>query len=228
MRRMLIQACIAAACSSMAAAAEPSPGLVCDRPVHDFGKTNGSAVIEHAFVLRNGGGRVVVLGDLWPSPGLEVAGVSARTVPPGGNAAVSVRLPLRGRSGPQYETVAVQFKDRALPDLQLVLRGAVAGDLEVSPRQLEFGDLAPGSVATGIVEVAAYGSRELVVGRVESSNPLLAARKETVRAGRSCRIVVTTRPPLPTGALRGSIRVETNDPDNPSLNINVSGQVTAR
>ncbi len=223
MRRALLLSCLVLVSVSVATGA---PMLVCDQAAYDFGKVDESVGIEHTFVLKNEGDAPLEIKQVQPSPGCAVTAVSKKIVPPGDESRVTAALSLLGRSGPLHKTISIESNDPEQSDFTLSLHGTVVTGLEVNPGQLEFGNLNVGSAVTGIVEVALYTTNVFTIGKVETDHPRVAARSEVVREGKAYRIIVTTQPPLPTGSLRGSVRVITDSPAHPSLNIVVSGVVT--
>jgi hypothetical protein len=223
MRRVLLLSCLVLGCVSVAKGA---PMLVCDQAAYDFGKVDESVGIEHTFVLKNEGDAPLEIKQVQPSPGCAVTAVSSKIAPPGGDIRVTAKMSLRGRSGPQHKAISIASNDPEQSNFTLSLHGAVVAGLEINPGQLEFGNLNTASAVTGIVEVALYTTNVFTIGKVQTDNPCVAARSEVVRAGKAYRIVVTTQPPLQKGALRSSVRVITDEPAHPSLNIVVSGVVT--
>lgn len=228
MRLVLIFSCLLFGfTSSLAVAGQGAPKLVCDQPTYDFGKMDDSMEVTHIFVLKNAGDLPLEIKQVSPSQGVTVTGAPKKTVAPDGETRVSAQLSLRGRSGPQQKTITIESNDPDQPDFTLALNGTVVtAGLEVNPKELEFGNLKTGSAVTKIVEVAQYSAKSFKIGKVESNNRSVTARSEVVKEGKAYRIVVSTQPPLAKGALRGSVRVQVDDPSCPSINILVSGQVT--
>ena len=218
---------ITAGVSLAASVSDSAQKLVCSQPVYDFGEAPYRANIRRTFILKNEGDLPLEIKQILPDQGCAVSPVSQTRLAPGEETRLSVEFPLYGRSGPQLKTITVESDDPEQPKMTLTLKGTAVEEVVIDPPQLEFRVLQTGSAATGTVRVALYTGHSFTIGKIECSHPQVAARSEVVEEGKSYRIIVTTRPPLPPGSLRSGVRIETDDPRHPSLNVSVSGIVTA-
>lgn len=218
---------LAAGVSLAANVSDSAQKLVCAQPVYDFGEAHYRANIQHTFILKNEGDLPLEIKRIQPDQGCVVSPVSRSRLAPGEETRLSVEFPLYGRSGPQQKNITVESDDPEHPEMTLTVKGAAVEEVVIDPPQLDLGALQTDSTATGTVRVALYTGHSFTIGKIECSHPQVAARSEVVEEGKSYRIIVTTRPPLPPGSLRSGVRIETDDPRHPSLNVSVSGIVTA-
>lgn len=208
-------------------AAAHGPKLVCDQPVYDFGSVDNSQDVEHSFVLKNEGDLTLEIKNVRTSCGCTVADISEKMVKPGTETTVKTKLSLKGRNGAQHKNITVESNDPKQPSFILTLQGAAVMELQVRPVQVLFGNLAAGSVATGSVEVIASSTNPVNVLEASCNSSNIEARIETVEAGKSYRVVVVTKPPLPKGTVRGTLHIVTDYQRNPDYDIPVSGLVVS-
>lgn len=207
------------------AAPAPAPKIVCDEPTFNFGEVDNSKDVEHTFILRNEGNVSLEIARARPTCGCTVANISQKTVPPGGQTEVSTRLSLRGRQGAQKKSIYIESNDPQQSTYTLYLEGTAVSELQVQPTQVFFGRINSGAVATGAVQVLIQHTNPVAVTALSADNPLLGVAKESLPDGKSYRLLISTKPPLPTGTLRGTVHMETDHPKYPAVDIQVSAFV---
>ena len=208
-------------------AVEHAPKIVCAEPTFNFGEMESSRDVEHTFILKNEGDLSLEIKQVRPSCGCTVANISQNTIPPGGQAEVTTRLSLRGRQGAQHKTISVESTDPKQPTLVLSLEGTAVEEMRVQPNQLFFGRITTDSTVTGVVEITVQSTNVVKVTRTSSNTSNLTATTEASPDGKLIRVIVSTRPPLERGTLRGNIHIETDHPKYPSMDIAVSAFVVA-
>jgi hypothetical protein len=214
----------AAALAVLATAATAAPRLACDAPVHDFGATENTEAVRHVFRLRNDGDAPLHVDRVRACCGAAAA-ISATNLAPGATAEVTVRLSLLGRSGPQRKSLFVVSDDPAQPFYRLQFTGTSISRIELTPDGVDFGALDERGAAERAVVVAARGDTGFRVTRAACSERAFAVRWRALEAGRRYEVRVATVPPLPSGFIRGTVRVETDLPGAPPLEFLATASV---
>jgi hypothetical protein len=78
----------------------------------------------------------------------------------------------------------------------------------------------------GAVVLKYYGSAPLEIESVETTLPGVTANVEPVEDGREFKVWVTVGPEAPKGDFTGLVRVRTNHPRQPTVEIPVQGSVS--
>ena len=101
--------------------------------------------------------------------------------------------------------------------------------IEVEPRAFDFGNVLPGKTLSKELAVRNHGDAELRITKVDTTcNCTVVGSYEAVLApgtGTRLRISLTT-PALPGRTLQG-VRIESNDPDQPRVEVDVEATVIA-
>ena len=88
-----------------------SPATVLLTPArHDFGPVRRGEVVTAKFEIKNGYPVPVVIGPISKGCSCSHAEVSAKTIPPGGSATLTVVWNLRGKRGSSSEAVSVTYR----------------------------------------------------------------------------------------------------------------------
>jgi len=108
----------------------------------------------------------------------------------------------------------------------------VAGGLIVTPTQIDLGQISQSDLKDGSRRLGRFGVRKQVgsfrIKAFSSTLPFLTLEQQTVYEGSSYVIKVTleaSKPPRP-GVYNGTVKVETDDPRSPVLEIPVKVNIT--
>ncbi len=103
-------------------------------------------------------------------------------------------------------------------------------DIDVQPTALDFGTVTVGSTADRTLTVRNVGSAPLTVTRMTLDNPRFTivspATPFTVNAGGQQTVTVRFAP-TSAGPQSGTLRIESNDPDEATVSVSVTGQGVA-
>ncbi|MBU0678756.1 MAG: DUF1573 domain-containing protein [Verrucomicrobia bacterium] len=208
------------------AAAQLVPQIVCVQPSYDFGKADSGQVIEHTFEVRNSGQTSLEITRVKPSCGCTVANLSRKIVPPNETAEITTRLNLRGRSGRQRKHITVESNDPQNPGLRLTLEGDVINELEVRPNRIFYGQIQSTNPITRAIEIISQSETPLNITDIIVSHPQIETALETLQEGKHFRLQVVLNPAgLTEPVLRGTIRLRTDSPRYPDINVEVSGMI---
>jgi hypothetical protein len=214
------------AAPAVAAPAEaPAPIIFCEQPTFDFGAAESGQIITHEFVLTNRGTAQLDIGSVRPSCGCTVANISTQAVPPGGVARVTAQLNLAGRSGPQHKAITVDSNDPKQPQLTLMLSGNVADSILITPGQLIFGQLSHTSSTVAEVILSSGNGQTFNITGVALAMPVFTTEVTPREAGKSYSITVRTKPPMTPGNYQSVMRISTDSPSKPAVDVLVAANV---
>lgn len=200
------------------------PRIHCDEPVHDFGTADNRTSVEHTFILKNIGDTTLEISNTRAACGCTVANMSNRSVPPGGQTELTARLNLQGRNGHQSKSITVMSNDPEQGNYVVTLTGNASQSISVSPERIMFGQVTPGQEATMSVDITSVGGQALTIGDIESDNAGIRVEKESTE-GNVTRLKVSLKSGLTPGAITSMIRVKTDHPERPVIEIPVMGSL---
>jgi hypothetical protein len=148
----------------------------------------------------------------------------------GTSGALKIKLAAREKLGSFTEFVRIEGEDEENPLVSLMITGRVLGDIAATPESLLWNVTAP---AQGLeTRNEAFLSRRVSVRSLEEKQPLelknpvstLEQVAVEIAPGRNgAPFQVTARlVSLPEKTVRGSIKIETNNPDQPELQLPVT------
>jgi hypothetical protein len=212
-----------------ATAADPSPQIVCDAPVYDFGTVDGKAPIRHTFSIRNKGGADLVIKKIHIPCGCTTAQVQDKLIPPGGETTIPVNLTLKGRRGFQQKSIYVESNDTGNGNLPLTLRGSVGVAVDIRPPYLVMRKAAAGEPVAGSVTLSEPSGKSFRV--LESASQSGALDLTAVPDGGAWRIHATLREKFSPGQHGDKITLKTDLPGGDAIAIEalilVAGDVAA-
>lgn len=128
-------------------------------------------------------------------------------------------------------TVSVSGNGVAAPVPNISVTDSVA---PASDRSVPFGSIAVGGQANQTVTVANIGNADLVLGQLGAANPLAVpfsvvndnCSGQTISPAGNCSFGLRFEP-LVAGAASDGLDISSNDPDEPSVTVNMNGTGTA-
>ena len=150
------------------------------------------------------------------------------TVPPGGSLPVTARFNASGMFGGLYEAdIVVDSNDPAAPQLLVPASLDVTGapDLGMSTMVMDFGEVFLGTPTLQNLVVTNTGTDDLVISGVGMDNPEFNTEMVApITLGPTQSLITTVNfTPANTGERAGALTIESNDPDTPSMVIELSG-----
>jgi len=197
---------------------------------HAFGTMGTLESGTHRFVVTNRGDAPLTLRKGESSCGCTIAEFERQEIPPGESEAVAIEWRTKAMGGPFDQQVRVHTNDPRRPDISLRISGHVVPRFRVIPEVIAFpklvghgGDQAsatlltygspPRSIAGMSLVEAATADRFEFDATPLSAEELAATQDPDVTGGHT--IVVTTKPGLPLGAVRQTLRIELVAPGGP-------------
>jgi len=206
------------------------PSARVDEPNYNFGVMYAGPDISHTFRFRNVGSSPLHIEYVWASCGCVVPGDYARTVAPGATWELPVTLKTAGyESGPQHRQILVAVRDGQKGRVAFSITGELRQRLGFEPyRLVQMGRLLNHAVATKTLTITNQTDQPIRLARARASAAFLRAELQETEPGRRWRLNVTTVPPLPNGPLNAKILLDTDVPEEPTIEIPASIFVPSR
>lgn len=198
------------------------PRIECREPVYDFGEVANTQSIEHEFVLENTGDEPLKFGRARGCCGMTID-FKATELPPGSNVSCRVVFSPSGREGPQRKSAYVASNDPRRPYFELTLKGTTRSLVQVRPASLQLGDLTFQKTSETKISIAMKPDQAFSITNAVSSHKSVVCSYQSVPGGWD--VTVRLVPPLPAGVLRGVVRLQTDRPTLPHIDIPYYGTV---
>jgi P pilus assembly chaperone PapD len=200
-----------------------APRATIENPTFDFGSILQGKNVEHVFILKNDGDTPLTVGQVTTSCGCTVAAVSSRTVAPGKSSEIRATFNSRNFSGNINKSIAIHTNDPITPVYTLTIKGNVVEEIEISPRQLNLGEIKIGTSKDALVAVENKGKQAVTLTSVRSTMPQVAVKsgKTMIKPGRKATISVKVTPRKDDRFMGGYINVTTDSPSKPDFIIPV-------
>lgn len=204
-------------------------GLFSERG-HDFGMVARGVKVHHPFLLTNRTGEPITIVSIRASCGCTSGKANMTTVAPGQTATVDAEMDTRNFTAKKATTLFVSLMSATgnEAEVRLAVSAYILSDIVLNPGTIDFGSVARGQTAERALTIERIGAPAWQVTRMLSGCKAIDATMiETSRSTTQVtyRLAVTLKPDAPAGVLRDEIRVMTNDPESPSIPVQVTGQV---
>ena len=145
------------------------------------------------------------------------------TIPPGGEGKITLKVHTKSYQGDIHKSALVNTNDRELNAVHLGIKAFVKVPVLISPRYVSFYGKADQSI-TRVVEVKAGLNKPLTLSQGQFDlEGKVKYRLEEIEKGRRFKIHITSIPgPWPT--FSGALRLKTNYPEKPVINIMIGGR----
>ncbi|MCC5848715.1 MAG: DUF1573 domain-containing protein [Verrucomicrobia bacterium] len=194
-------------------------------PEFDFGEARSGQVISHTFVLENTGGGILEIGTVRTSCGCTASDVKSRVIVAGESTTLTVKLDLKGRTGPQTQRITVHSNDRTQPQYTLTLKGQAVASVDIKPRTLNFQQINPATPPTGKITIRGTTDEALEIVSVGTTMDRTELRLETVEEGREYHLFITPKDLEGQGNFNDVIEIKTDDSEVPLTRCIVMWQI---
>ncbi len=224
------------------AAAEPAPWanrfFVKDATpaviTHDFGTVPHGTVLVHKLTITNIYDVPMQVIDVRKSCTCLDATVPQQVLQPHDTAEVTLVMNSAKFNGANAQSFFITFGPQYVSTAVIRVSAVSRNDVTLSPGQVNFGIVAPGTTPTQNVTVKYSGKQRdwKITGVVPPSGPIDVQVKEG-RAGLlglgnpEFGVVVSLKEGAPAGTLQETVSFKTNDPTAPVLQLSVAGIVQA-
>jgi len=196
------------------------PSLRCDAPVFDFGTRFNTEDIFHVFTLTNCGVAPLVISQVRTGCGCTRAELDRNTIPPGGIAALTSTLTLRGYSGLKHSSIYLHTNDPDNPVFLCQYQGVALAELDISPPAVRF-DITPDSSSnqTATLTILNRTAIPLHPLSLDSPGPFCSLQLATNQPGRQYTLTVNRIASPATESVMGIITLLTDHPRYSKIEI---------
>ncbi len=200
-------------------------GLLVPESTFDAQRVMEGEVVEHTFTVVNPGTRPVAIRAVKPDCGCTTARFDP-AVAPGKQATITLQLDTSGYAGEIAKHTRVITDDPDQSMIILTMKARVWTPISVSQNYVVFKGTA-GEALTETIEIEAGTDRPLTLeaGAFDLEGKV-AHRIEEVEPGRRFRVHVSSLPG-PAGQYHGSLRLKTNYPEMPEIEIRIRARFRA-
>jgi peroxiredoxin len=179
------------------------------------------------FEIRNDGNSDLVISGIDTDLGVLTFSSTELTLEPGASARFDANLsPTQG--GSLSGSLSILSNDEASGPLQIPIRDltviSLPGAITIATTQIDFGDTEIRRAGTRTITIDNTGEGPLLISEISADISGLAIDQQTleIAAGLSANVTVTVTPDS-EGNFSGTITFKTNDPENETLTVSVTG-----
>lgn len=194
----------------------------------DFGSVPRGPALQHAFAFRNNSADVVRISTLRVSCGCVVATAPQNVLQPGEESVIQVKMDTTRFRGMKSVTVFVHFDKPKNDEVRLWLRADARDDVNLSPDNINFGQIKRGESPTATVRVTFQGNGGVRIAEVQTeSNYVLATIHELHRKPNEVAYELTARmrSDAPVGRWFTDIWLKTDQPQLPRVRVPLNVEV---
>ncbi|MGH9369140.1 MAG: DUF1573 domain-containing protein, partial [Thermoanaerobaculia bacterium] len=200
----------------------------------DAGTVAKGAMVDATFVIKNNGASDLVISDARPSCGCTVASFD-KLIKPGSEGKLTSSVDTKNFSGPISKSILLVSNDPERPQLNLFIKAIVKPFVDVMPTgYVRFSVVKGDSAAQDVVLVSEEKTFKPMIA--ETAQPYVkaelipAGEKDKIagRPGDQYKLRVSVTAEAPEGLLNAPIRITTGVPQQPTVEIPVSGYVRSR
>ena len=198
-----------------------APQIQCQEATYDFGSRDASESVEHTFILKNTGSADLEIKKVQPACGCTTAELEKNIIPPGDSAKIAAKLSLAGRSGEVQKPINIESNDLTNPTLQLLIKGIVSADFQISPSTMMLRKDSPEASASASVIVKSLKNEQFEILTSQSKNGKLKIRWDKLPDENAYQVTANLEDRYEPGQYADKITLETNHPTRKQLEISV-------
>ena len=206
-----------------------SPHLVFENMEHDFGEIKQQEKVKYVFNFRNEGDGLLVIDKVKPSCGCTGTLLSSKEIPPGEKGEIEVTFKSGLSSGKKKKSIYVYANDPQAPTTRLYISANIIVPVEVNPRQLNW--MADrNEPSKRIIQLLYQPELNIEITKLETSSPAFTAKATPKLDGEKpgYDIEVSFDGNLPVSQFTEKLVISTNNPDHPTLQVIIRGNITGK
>lgn len=207
--------------------AGPAPKIMFKENEWNFGDMPQQEERTHVFEFTNTGDAPLKVSRTHTSCGCTAALATQGDIAPGGKGEIRVTYSSKATSGEQSKTITVYSN---APDsvMTIVVKANVKKDVNL-PNLLQFGKVPRGTASEQTTEVTAEAGVDFQITKVEADAAHIKSSFESIAAkpgmGPAYKVSVKLSPDAPVGPISNRLRIFTNLPKRPVLEVPLIGTV---
>lgn len=208
--------------------AHASSQLVVPEPSFNFGTLVQGEKLHHTFSFKNNGDSPLSILRVVPTCGCTAANASSPVIQPGKSGEIKIVFDSTNFSGKVTKNVTLETNDPKAPSYTLSLNGTIIEEIQITPRQLNLGQIKAGNPARSTITLTNRGNGSLKIISAKAQIPQITAeiKKQQLRSGESAAIEITVTPKATDRILSGYLTITTDSPKKGEIVIPVYGSPT--
>lgn len=209
------------------ASALAAPEIAIEHPHYNFGTIVQGTKVNHTFTLKNAGDTPLLIKQVKPSCGCTAATVSSTTIAPGGKGEIRASFDSKNFYGSVNKGIAVESNDPKMPVSNLSLKGTIIEELEVNPKQLNFGRVKTETSKGLDFTIDNKGKKPVKItgARVSIPQSTVKVAKYTIGPGETTTVTVTVTPRKSDRVISGYVSLTTDYPAKPVISVPFYGSL---
>ncbi len=206
---------------ALSAAPQAIPQALLSATSHEFGIVKQGTRVGQVFTVRNEGTASLTLELLQ----LTQPGMTAKFKPqvaPAAEGTIRLEWNTAQVKGPVEGIAILRLNDPLRREVRFVLKGTVQPPIEFQPFAAVFLSAFRGETLERAVKIINNEDRPLKILGLEPSSDYFTARVETVEAGKTYDLRVSTKPDAPFGRVQQQLSLRTDHPEQDRLRVLVN------
>lgn len=192
----------------------------------DFGEVFEGDDATHIFKVTNKGTETLSLLNVRSSCGCTAAIVSEKEIAPGATGEIKAAYDTKKGSGRVTKYITVTSNDADQPEVKLKISVDVKVEVEVIPNKAFFSNVFRDEENKREVKILSKSLPDFKIEKVESDSPHISYDMKDATDGSNAKILtVALAKDIPLGRFNGNLKVTTNSPKKPTVNLQVSAEV---
>lgn len=186
-------------------------GIDFEKEIYNFGKVEEGTKISYSFRVKNNGTELLEITEVRPTCHCTVSGEWDKKIEPGKWGEIPVVFDTTGLTGDIVRTVNIVTNVPGKENLVLKLEGNIFTEIEVSPKNLSFGQIEIDSgKQSGKVRIKNNGDKPMKVLGIENNNPNVEAEYKTIEEGKIYEVSIVVNPPFEKGYRNYKVLLKTD------------------
>jgi uncharacterized membrane protein len=210
---------------SVVAAAHAASQLVVPESSFNFGTIVQGEKVHHIFSVKNSGDAPLSILRVVPSCGCTAANASTPVIQPGKSGEIKIVFDSTNFFGRVTKNIALETNDPKTPSYNLSLSGTIMEEIQITPRQVNLGQIKAGNPAKSTVTLTNRGNKPLRILSAKAQIPQITAEigKKQLQSGESGTIEITVKPKPADRILSGYLTITTDSLKKSELVIPIYG-----
>ncbi len=207
--------------------ASAEPEITLSATTLSFGTATIGSSGNASFSIKNDGTATLTVSGITSDNAVFTLSPASAALAPGDSQLVSVIFaPVA--AGAQSATITIVSDDSDEPSLAVAASGSgtlpPAPEIALTATSLSLGTVTTGSTSNGTFSILNFGTATLNASSITSDNPVftVSPASANIAAGDS-QLVTVTFAPTAAGPQSGTVTIASNDADEPSLGVTLSG-----
>lgn len=204
---------------------------VLPRPLLRFNVLQGEPASDKVVLVAESDAEFRLLGVEGTGAGIEVAARELKgdeRIPERGGSQweLTVTIPADAPEGMLNRRLLVRTSSAKAPEVQVTISGVVRPIVQIIPGEVNFGQVSSQHpIGRNLVLISNRQGHEMKIAKAEVDNAAFSVETTQMGGGQRFQVAVTLKPGTPSGTHRGILKVSTNDPARPLIEVPVQAVV---